>query len=237
MSGAAKGPNVLVTGFGPFPGAPENPTDLLMRVLAAVDAGALGASSLQARVLPTEYRRSWSILRRVYSAYRPDVVVHFGLAKRAERIILERVGRKRVEPGNPDAVGYAPPSGLARRSGPDEYAARLPVHAILTALTEAGLPASISEDAGAYVCNATLYRSLHASAAAPQRWVGFVHVPPRGVGGFTPDRLEAASRMILATAVTSWRSQSVPGAPGQLARVDKRAAETGSLPAEPIATS
>jgi len=28
-------PKLLVTGFGPFPGAPENPTEVLMRSLAA----------------------------------------------------------------------------------------------------------------------------------------------------------------------------------------------------------
>ena len=98
------GVRLLVTGFGPFPGAPENPTEALVQALAKEPPEAFGANALEAAVLPTDYRRSWTTLRRLYASFDPDVVVHFGLSARADAINVERVGRKRVAPEKPDAV-------------------------------------------------------------------------------------------------------------------------------------
>src|SRR5690554_802095 len=72
-------PRLLVTGFGAFPGAPENPTEALVRALAEEPPARFGAGALRAAVLPTDYRRSWPALRRLYGAFAPDLVVHFGL--------------------------------------------------------------------------------------------------------------------------------------------------------------
>lgn len=187
-------PRLLVTGFGPFPGAPRNPTETLVAGLAEESPEALGASAVKAAVLPTDYRRSWEKLRRLYAAFAPDVVVHFGLSQRIEAIHVERIGRNFVNPARPDAAGYAPASGRARRSGPEALQATLPVSDIVAALTTAGFPAAPSENAGAYVCNATLYRSLHAGGA-PR--VGFIHVPPQGKKGLTRTQLAEAAAIVL----------------------------------------
>lgn len=186
-----------MTGFGPFPGAPDNPTADLVRGLARIDPAALGAGGLATLVLPTDYRKSWQRLRRLYRRFDPEVVVHFGLSAKAQAIVVERRATKRVHVDRPDVAGYAPPSGLARRSGPDMLHSTLPTDAIVAALTDAGHAAEASDDAGGYVCNATLYRSLH--AADGTRLVGFVHVPPRGRGGFEPPALAAAAMVILRT--------------------------------------
>jgi pyroglutamyl-peptidase len=131
-------------------------------------------------------------------------VVHFGLAQRAGCIRLERVARKRVDPDKPDAAGFAPKSGLARRSGPQTLTTTFPIEAIRRALLQAGFPAELSDDAGSYVCNATLYRSLGSVSPEAKRVVGFVHVPPEGAGGFTRDWLGEAARLVLATAASLW---------------------------------
>jgi pyroglutamyl-peptidase len=170
-------------------------------------------------VLPTDYRRSWAILRQLYAHFDPDIVVHFGLSGSAEAIVLERIGRRRIAPDKPDAAGYAPRSGRARRSGPESLAATLPVDAISRVLLDAGFPAALSDDAGDYVCNATLYRSL--LAAPPFRLVGFVHVPPIGTAGFTSEKLRSAARRIIETALQVWiegrRGNSVAALAGDLA--------------------
>jgi pyroglutamyl-peptidase len=189
-------PKLLVTGFGPFPGAAENPTKALVEALAGEPAETFGAQELRAVVLPTEYRRSWAMLSRHYASYAPDVVVHFGLSASAEAIMVERFAQNRADPDKPDAIGYMPRSGRVRQSGPDMLAATLPVDAIVEALQQAGFPAAASDDAGGYVCNATLYRSLHAAPTASRR-VSFVHLPPSGTNGLTPDRLRAAAAVIL----------------------------------------
>lgn len=195
MAGAQR---LLVTGFGPFPGAPENPTERLVRALAEEPAAAFGAAALHAEVLITEYRRSWAALERLYEAFKPDTVVHFGLSERIEALHVEALGRNVVDPTKPDACGDAPASPRIAEDGPETLRSTFPVEAILTALAGAGFAAARSDNAGVYVCNATLYRSL--SAAPPERRVGFVHVPADGRGGYDAARLKAAARLVLAAA-------------------------------------
>jgi pyroglutamyl-peptidase len=170
------GPKVLVTGFGPFPGAPENPTAALVHAITAASPSRFGASALKGVVLPTDYRRSWAKLRPILGQFAPDVVVHFGLDRRANAIAVERSAAKRVDPGRLDISGYAPRSGMARRAGPEHIRSSLPIQEIAAALVGAGIPAEIPDDAGSYVCNATLYRSLCWDPAATRR-IGFIHVP------------------------------------------------------------
>jgi len=198
-----RGPKLLVTGFGPFPGAPANPTEALVRGLAHVPPETFGAAGFCAVVLPAEYRRSWSILRPLYGRLAPDVVVHFGLSTRADAIMIERTARRRCASDRPDAVGFAPRRGLARRTGPETLASTLAIESIVAALVQAGFPAAASDDAGDYVCNATLYRSLAETAAAPRR-IGFVHVPPESAGGLTREGLAAAAGIVLQAACAAW---------------------------------
>jgi pyroglutamyl-peptidase len=180
-----------------------------MRALADEAASTFGGSAFRAVVLPTEYRRSWAVLRRLYARFAPDVVVHFGVSGKAGEITIERLARCRSAPDFPDAAGYAPLSGRAYRSGPDALSATLPVEAIASALQAAKIPVALSDDAGIYVCNATLYRSLY--AARGDRLAGFVHVPPSAVNGFTPDRLRAAAEIILRTAAAAWTNEQKSG--------------------------
>ena len=109
-------------------------------------------------------------MRGLNASFAPDVVVHFGLSGRAEAITIECVARRRIDPARPDAVGYAPPLGVARGSGPDIVRCDWPANEIAGLLTQAGFPAVISEDAGDYVCNATFYRSLRARHARTAWW-------------------------------------------------------------------
>ena len=174
-----------------------------MRALAGERPEAVGAGAVKAVVLPTDYRRSWAMLRRLYAVFVPDIVVHFGLSHRIKAIHVERVARNAVDPARPDAAGFAPRLARARRSGPDVLEATLPVDAVFEALSAAGHAAALSDDAGRYVCNATLYRSLHAGAA-PR--VGFIHVPPLGRSGMTRARLFDAAALVLAAATGPGRS-------------------------------
>jgi pyroglutamyl-peptidase len=194
-------PRLLVTGFGPFPGAPKNPTETLVRALAREPASSFGASELRAVVLPTDYRRSQAMLRRLSATFLPDIVVHFGLAAGAREIHVEHQARNRTDRDKPDAAGFAPRFGKVRRAGHETLAATLPAAAIVAALKQAGFAARLSDDAGAYVCNATLYCSL--AAATPGRMVGFIHVPLEE-RGLAPAQLRSASAVVFRTVVESW---------------------------------
>ena len=62
--------------------------------------------------------------------------------------------------------------------GPAAYFATLPLAAILAALTAEGIPAYLSNTAGTYLCNQTLYGTLHAVSGRPRPpRVGFLHFP------------------------------------------------------------
>jgi pyroglutamyl-peptidase len=77
---------------------------------------------------------------------------------------------------------------------------------IVAALTEADFPATLSDDAGDYVCNTTLYRSLHAAPAG--RRVGFIHVPPLPRGGWTEARLSEAACIVVRSAAAALTPRS-----------------------------
>ena len=190
---------LLVTGFGPFPGAPENPSEALIKALARESPEKFGASALKAVVLKTEYRRSWETLRRLYSSFAPGVVVHFGLNGKAEAIHIECVGCNAADPAKPDAGGYAPASAVLSKGGAAALASTFPAKKIAAVLKKAGFPVVLSDDAGGYVCNATLYRSIRASP--PTRLVGFVHVPR--AERLSPERLLSAAKLILTIATRS----------------------------------
>ena len=167
-----------------------------MAALAGEPAATFGAGEFRAVLLPTDYRRSWAKLRRLCASFAPDMVVHFGLSARADRIRVEDWARNTIDPRKPDASGFAPRLGRAARSGAPVLQSTFPAADIVAALKAAGFDAELSDDAGDYVCNATLYRSLaHARAG---RRVGFIHVPPGRV--LSAPRLREAAIPILRAA-------------------------------------
>ena len=191
-------PTLLVTGFGPWPGVDVNPTAALVEGLASGDMAEPGRWRLVTKVLPTEYRRSWTMLRRAVLKHRPDIILHFGFAPKAEAIALERFGRLACL-ARADAADYAPRSGRVSRSGPDRLPATIPLDPLAEALRRAGLPAAMSDDAGGYLCNATFYRSLQRFGEG--RRIGFVHLPGRGPHASPEAHRQAASITIHSTVV------------------------------------
>jgi pyroglutamyl-peptidase len=61
--------------------------------------------------------------------------------------------------------------------GPAAYFSRLPIKAIVAALHEAGLPASVSQTAGTFVCNHVFYGLMHMLRRRPRTRGGFMHLP------------------------------------------------------------
>jgi pyroglutamyl-peptidase len=62
--------------------------------------------------------------------------------------------------------------------GPAAYFSTLPLRAILAALNAEGIPATISNTAGTYLCNDISYTTLHALARRGLTIpAGFIHLP------------------------------------------------------------
>jgi pyroglutamyl-peptidase len=170
-------PIVLLTGFGPFPGVPENASAELVTRLAARLRGRLPGHDVEAEVLPTEWSAAPLRVAQLLSELKPVVALHFGVSSKATGIVVEVRGSNLARP-LADAAGRLPESDRLSPDGPDHLAASIPAAHIVARLRQRLLPASLSRDAGGYLCNAVLYRSLEQArrAAWPVR-SGFLHVP------------------------------------------------------------
>ena len=78
----------------------------------------------------------------------------------------------------PDNAGYRASGESCVPGGPAAYFSTLPLGAMLKALVDEGIPAYTSSTAGTYLCNQTLYWTLHAvrDLGHPPA-VGFIHFP------------------------------------------------------------
>lgn len=170
-------PCVLLTGFGPFPGAPFNPSGPLTEALTRTRRQAFAGAKLVSHVFPTSYRAVDRELPKLIERHRPDALIMFGLAARTRQLRIEMLARNAISP-HCDAAGFTP-DGRAIASGRGEkLSIRAPGAALLRAARSRGLPARLSRDAGRYVCNYLYWRGLEA-AAKPRgpRLAVFIHVP------------------------------------------------------------
>jgi pyroglutamyl-peptidase len=190
---------ILVTGFGGFPGARKNPTARMIAELAHYRPQlARTGICLELAVLPVVYAEIGPRLEALAQKIRPDAMLHFGVAPRRTRLCVEARALNRVSLLHPDASGARPARREIIEHGPKSLKATLPCGQIAAALRRRGFDAAVSIDAGDYVCNETLFRSLHRSHAPQNRvpLVGFIHVPGRR-GGLTAARLTLAAATII----------------------------------------
>ncbi len=166
---------ILVTGFEPFGGFPSNPSE---EIAKAMDGRVIGGLTVRAAILPVHHVEAARAAGRLLAEHDPLAVLHVGLAAGRTRIALERVAVNVMDYELCDNAGYQAHGEPCVAGGPAAYLASLPLPAIVEALTREGIPAYLSNTAGTYLCNQTLYATLH--AVARERWraqVGFMHVP------------------------------------------------------------
>jgi pyrrolidone-carboxylate peptidase len=77
---------ILITGFGPFPGAPYNPTGPLVIELARRRHPAFANVRRVAHIFPVSYEAVDRELPALLKRERPDALIMFGLAVRAKQI-------------------------------------------------------------------------------------------------------------------------------------------------------
>ena len=87
---------VLITGFGPFPGAPFNPSAALAKALARRRRPALADIERIVHMFATTYASVDRDLPKLF-AQKPDVVLMFGVAGRRRQLRIEtQIGRAHV---------------------------------------------------------------------------------------------------------------------------------------------
>lgn len=172
---------VLLTGFGPFPGAPVNPSAWLAETLPSRLSE--GDEEVDAHILPTEWEAVAALTEQVRETLQPHVTVHFGLSHRAKGFRIERSADNRASL-RADASGALPRSPVILPQGPGRLYTTFPATALAAHLSQRGISAAPSRSAGSYLCNFLYYLSL--DWAARQNGgvsVLFVHMPPFAAHG------------------------------------------------------
>jgi len=167
--------HLLLTGFEPFDGDTVNPSGEVAKVL---DGHVIGDCVVRSAVLPVQHEAARAIIVPKLEASGLIGALHLGLAGGRARISLERVGLNVMDYSRPDAHGQILRDVECADDGPAAYFSTLPLRDILAALTAEGIPATISNTAGTYLCNYTLYASLDAvNRRGLALGVGFIHLP------------------------------------------------------------
>lgn len=165
---------ILITGFGPFPGTPENASTEYASCLAAAACDAFPNARIINETLPTQWAAAPKKLRRLIHSHKPGLMLLFGVSDRATGLQIETQAVNSCAIEN-DACGALPASEKICDDGPSARLVTLPFKSILTRLDALRIPASLSNDAGIYLCNASLYEALAHCGRA--RRAGFIHLP------------------------------------------------------------
>ncbi|MBQ9048790.1 MAG: pyroglutamyl-peptidase I [Solobacterium sp.] len=165
---------VLVTGFDPFGGESVNPAcEAVMRL-----PDRIGTAEIIRLEVPTVCRKSIDVIEQAIITHMPDVVISVGQAGGKPDITVERVGINVTDCRIPDNEGNQPVDEPIYPDGPDAYFSSLPVKAMVEAIKAAGVPASLSNSAGTFICNHVLYGVRYlCERKYPGVKSGFIHIP------------------------------------------------------------
>ena len=172
---------ILVTGFEPFDRDAVNPSGELARALHGWRCEAAGrVGQVTAVQLPCVFGAASQALAQALDQWRPSLVVCLGLAGGRSELTPERVAVNIDDARIADNAGAQPIDSAVVAGGPVGYFSTLPIKAIVHQLRAAGIPASVSNTAGSFVCNHVFYALMHLLAtryADLNARGGFVHVP------------------------------------------------------------
>ena len=191
---------LLVTGFCPFPGAPVNPTEQLMKRLPK----RLGSHQFDVdfvfHVLPTTWVGRQDVTAKLRNDLQPDAIVHFGVDGTRRTINIETRAVNRAILVRRDSIGQSPARPELDPSAERIRRATIAARPLRDAALTGGAPTRLSADAGTYLCNATLWDSVGSGIPSI-----FVHVPalprtPRDTRPGYPVIEETAVRLLRETA-------------------------------------
>ncbi|MBD8013550.1 MULTISPECIES: pyroglutamyl-peptidase I [Planococcus] len=165
---------LLLTGFEPFLDFTVNPT---MKIVEELDGELIGGYEIIGKIMPVDFSASGEMLLDFIAEENPDAVISLGLAAGRYKITPERIAIN-VKDGAADNEGNKPVDEPIREEGEPAYLSALPIRKMVDSLLANGLPATISNTAGAYLCNNVMYEGLHyAKTTKPEMKTGFIHIP------------------------------------------------------------
>lgn len=165
---------VLLTGFEPFDGEAVNPS---WEVVQQLDGTMIAGQPVTARQLPCVFGEALSALDAAIEDLQPKLVIAVGQAGGRVDISVERVAINVDDARIPDNKGQQPIDTPIVDGGPAAWFSTLPIKAIVSALRDRGIPASVSQTAGTFVCNHVMYGLLHRLQGQAEVRGGFIHIP------------------------------------------------------------
>lgn len=203
---------VLITGFGPFPGAPYNPTPALVTRLLQLRRPAFADIERIGHVFPVNYRAVDRQLPELIARHRPDALLMFGLAARTPYLRIESRARNAITTLWPDAAHSCVRTATIAADA-DALGFGLVAQRLRRAAAATGIDARLSRDAGRYLCNYLCWRAIEATRAPHgPRLAAFAHVPlvarpgsPTPRGRISPDELVDAGEAMLLELISHTR--------------------------------
>ena len=165
---------ILVTGFDPFGGEKVNPALEAVKSLPSEIHGA----EIHWVEIPTVFYKAAEVLETAIVRFQPDAVLCIGQAGGRASLTPERVAINQDDARIPDNQGNQPIDTPIRLDGQAAYFSTLPIKAMVQAIKEEGLPATVSNTAGTFVCNHLMYQALYlADKKFSHMRAGFMHIP------------------------------------------------------------
>ncbi|MBV1777061.1 pyroglutamyl-peptidase I [Burkholderiaceae bacterium DAT-1] len=165
---------ILLTGFDPFGGETINPS---WEVVRSLHGSRIGDATVVAVQVPCVFGEAIRVMREAVAAHQPVLVLAMGQAGGRPDITLERVAINVDDARIPDNAGKQPIDEPVNASGPAAYFSTLPIKAMVAGLRAAGIPASVSQSAGTFVCNHVFYGLMDLLAGRTDCRGGFMHIP------------------------------------------------------------
>lgn len=165
---------VLITGFEPFGGEKINPALEAVKMLPDT----IGGAKVVKLEVPTVFKKSIKKLDECIEKEKPDITICVGQAGGRFDITVERVAINVDDARIPDNENNSPADEKIFEDGGNAYFAALPIKAIVKNINDAGIPASVSDSAGTFVCNHLMYGLLYLIDKKYNNMTGgFIHVP------------------------------------------------------------
>jgi len=208
---------VLLTGFEPFDRDHINPSWEAVRALDGwrCELPDGDVALVHARQIPCVFGVALRSLDEAIDALQPQLVLAIGQAGGRSEITPERVAINVDDGRICDNAGCQPIDLPVIEGAAAAYFSTLPIKALVHELRAAGIPASVSNSAGTFVCNHLFFGLMHRIATRPAAGGtrgGFIHIPllpeqaarlPGALPSLALETVVAALRIAVRTALTA----------------------------------
>ena len=165
---------LLITGFDPFGGESINPSWEAVNALPET----VGAWKLTKLQVPTVFGKAGETVLAAAEKLQPDAILCVGQAGGRAAVTPELVAINLRYGRIADNAGVSPMDEPVVADGPAAYFSTLPVRDMIAAMKKVGVPASLSNTAGTFVCNNLMYGLLdYLHRTGRHIPAGFIHIP------------------------------------------------------------